>query len=51
MIPVILATREVEIGKIIVTGQPRKKNCETPSQQQKAGCGGMHLSSQLLQKA
>jgi hypothetical protein len=28
--PVILATQEAEIGRIMVQGQPRQKSCETP---------------------
>jgi hypothetical protein len=31
--PVILATQEVETGRIVVQGWPKKKVCETPSQQ------------------
>jgi hypothetical protein len=30
--PVILATKEVEIGRISVGGQSRQKVCQTPSQ-------------------
>jgi hypothetical protein len=41
--PAILATWEVEIGMIMVSGQPRKV-CKTLSPPQKAGQGGTHLS-------
>jgi hypothetical protein len=46
-ISVILATREVEIGRTEVRGQSRQKAGETPSQSVRAGLGGMQLSSQL----
>jgi hypothetical protein len=36
-IPVILATQEVEIGRIIVRGQPGQKVHKTSSQPIKAG--------------
>jgi hypothetical protein len=48
--PVILAISKVEIGRIMVQGQPRKKVQETPSPPIKAGCGEACLSSQLLWK-
>jgi hypothetical protein len=51
--PVILATWEAQIEGMIVPGQSRqkkKKVYETPSQPI-AGCGGVHLSSQLQQEA
>jgi hypothetical protein len=48
--PVILSTSKVEIRKIKVPGQPGQKFQETPSQPIKVGCGGTHLSSQLLGK-
>jgi hypothetical protein len=44
---VILAYWVVEIKRIEVPGQPREKVLESPSQSIKAGCGGVHLSSQL----
>jgi hypothetical protein len=33
LIPVILATWEAKIERIVVPGQPRQKVCKTPSQQ------------------
>jgi hypothetical protein len=45
--PVILATWEAKIRRIIVQGQPRQKVHKTSSQPIKAGRGDMHLSSQL----
>jgi hypothetical protein len=44
--PVILATQEVEIEKIMVQDQPGQKVYNTPSQPKKAGHSDMHLSSQ-----
>jgi hypothetical protein len=40
---IILATREAEIGKIMVGGQPRQNVCDTPSQTI-AECGSICLS-------
>jgi hypothetical protein len=42
--PVILATQEVEIGRISVQGHPRQKDSETPISTI-AGCGGSRFSS------
>jgi hypothetical protein len=35
--PIILATQEEEIGKIVVPSQPGQKVIETPSQQKELG--------------
>jgi hypothetical protein len=35
--------QEVKIKRIAVWGQSGQKDCETPSQPIKAGCGGTHL--------
>jgi translation initiation factor 1 (eIF-1/SUI1) len=43
------STLEAEIRKIVVQGQLRRKICETLSQLT-AGCGGIHLSSQLCRE-
>jgi hypothetical protein len=48
--PVILATWEAKIRKIVVHVQSGQKVHETPSQSIKVGCGGSCLSSQLLRK-
>jgi hypothetical protein len=45
--PVIVATLEVEIWRIIVQGQPRLRVFRTPSQPL-AECGVIYLSSQVL---
>jgi hypothetical protein len=47
--PIILATWEAEIWKIMVRGQPTKKK-KTLSQWGKAGCGGAYLSSKGVRK-
>jgi hypothetical protein len=48
----IQATWEAEIGRAVVLGQYKeKKFARHPSQQKRAGCGGMKLSSQLQQEA
>jgi hypothetical protein len=39
------------MGRIVVPGQLGKKVHETPSEQRKAGRGGMHLLSQQWQQA
>jgi hypothetical protein len=48
--PVILATQEVANGKITVQGKPRQKFTRPPFLTEKAGCGGMYLSSQLCRE-
>jgi hypothetical protein len=48
--PIILATWEVEIGRIMIQGQPRQKVSKTPSQPM-TGYGGTCLSFQLCWKA
>jgi hypothetical protein len=48
--PVILATREVEIMRIMVEGQPRQKIWETPFQPMAGNCSTL-LSFQLCGKA
>jgi hypothetical protein len=48
--PIILATWEAEVSRIPVQGQLEQKVCKTPSQQM-AGCGGVHVSSQLCEEA
>jgi hypothetical protein len=48
--PTVLATWEVEIGRLWVPSLPRQKVCETPSQAI-AGLCGSHLSSQLHREA
>jgi predicted PolB exonuclease-like 3'-5' exonuclease len=45
--PIILVSWEAEIEEFTVPGESREKVCETPSQWQKAGHGGAHLSFQL----
>jgi hypothetical protein len=46
LMPVILATWEMEIRRILVLDQSRqKKVCKTPCQWKKAGCGVTHLLS------
>jgi hypothetical protein len=45
--PVISVTWEVEIGRIMVWGQPRQKVHKIPSQPIKNWFGGMCLSSQI----
>jgi hypothetical protein len=47
--PAILVTCEAESGRIVVQNKPGQKVLETPSIE-KAGNGGMCLSSQLLGK-
>jgi hypothetical protein len=44
--PVILAPRELEIGRLTVQGLPGEEVQETQSQPI-AGCGGAHLAFQL----
>jgi hypothetical protein len=39
-----------EIRRTAVWDQPGQKVSETPFQQKQAGCGGMHLSSQLWER-
>jgi hypothetical protein len=48
---VILATQKVEIGRILVQGQPRQKVLETTSQPIKAGRNVACLSFQLCRKS
>jgi hypothetical protein len=48
--PVILATWEAEIRRVMVQDQPEQKVHETPSQST-AGYRGMHLSSQSTQES
>jgi hypothetical protein len=48
---VILPTRETEIRRILVPGQPGQKVHKIPSQQKKTEHGFEHLSSQLLREA
>jgi hypothetical protein len=48
--PIILATWKAEIRRVTVGGQSRQKVRGVPSQPIKAGCGGMHLPSQLCWK-
>jgi hypothetical protein len=45
----LLATREAEIRRIMVQGQPRQGMHQTSSQPI-AGCDGMHLSSYAISK-
>jgi hypothetical protein len=46
--PVILASWEAEIRRITLQDQPQAKSSQDLiSTNKKAGCGGMHLSSQL----
>jgi hypothetical protein len=47
--PIILATCEAEIKRIIVLGQPRQKAHKSPSQP-RAGHSGVCLSSQAMCK-
>jgi hypothetical protein len=44
--PVLLATWEAEIGKITVPGHPEQKTSRDLISTEKAGYGGMGLSSQ-----
>jgi hypothetical protein len=45
--PVIVATWEAVLGRIVVLGHPRQKNSVRPNlKRKKAGCGGVCLSSQ-----
>jgi hypothetical protein len=50
LVPIILATQEMEIRRIVTQGQPRQKVSETPSQPIKAGQSGACLTSQLCGK-
>jgi hypothetical protein len=50
LIPIILATQEAEIGRIVVQGQPRQKVHKAPSHPIKAGHGATCLSSHLCRK-
>jgi hypothetical protein len=46
--PIIPATPESEIQRIVVLGQPRQKSSQDHISTGKTGQGGMCLSSQLL---
>jgi hypothetical protein len=51
LMPIILATQEVKIGRIEVWGQPGQEVSETHINQLKAVHSGTHLSSQLQLEA
>jgi hypothetical protein len=48
--PVILATLEAEIERVMGADQPEQGVHKTPSQQKKAGHDGVHLSFQWQQE-
>jgi hypothetical protein len=51
LIAVILLTADTEIGRIEFEVNQGKKFKDPLQPEKKAGCGGVHLSSQLLQEA